>query len=102
MVEKNLKAYKSKIKIRRIKSNNGAMYGRIQNSRKNRRLKFTADSGTGIFIIQVEIANEHELEIREVDPDEPGCESATGHDMEITGQTEMFVKMELLKKNTAL
>ena len=66
------------------------MYGRIQNSRKNRRLKFIADSGTGIPILPIEIANEHGLVVGEPDPDEPGCESATGHDMEIIGQTEFL------------
>ena len=71
------------------------MYGRIMKSRSTkRRLRFIADSGTGIPIIPIEIADEHDLEVRDVHPDEPGCIGATGHDLEIVGQTEMYVKME--------
>ena len=74
------------------------MYGKIIKARSDRRLRFIADSGTGIPIIPIEIAEEHGLEIRDTDPDEPGCIGATGHDLEIVGQTEMYVKMETMKK----
>ena len=78
---KLLKAYTKKIKIRRIKQrspNSATMYGRIK-SKRNKRECFCADSGTGVPIVPLEIVEDHELAWEEVDPDEPGCESASGH-----------------------
>jgi len=72
------------------------MYGRLR-SKRNKRERFCADSGTGIPIIPIEIVEEHELAWQQVDPDKPGCESASGHDMEIVGQTEFWVKFDNLK-----
>ena len=72
-----LQVYKNKFRVRRIRSDSGAsatMYGRIMKSNTSRRrLCFIANSGTGIPILPKEIADEHDLEIRDVDPDEPGC-----------------------------
>ena len=77
--------------VRRIRSDRGAsatMYGKIVKAKNSRRLKFIADSGTGMPIIPIEIAEDQGLEVRDTDPDEPGCNSASGHDLEIIGQTE--------------
>ena len=38
------------------------------------------------------------MTIKPTDPDEPGCESASGHDMEIMGQVVFFVRMDSLKR----
>ena len=38
------------------------------------------------------------LQVFEVDPDEPGCYGASGHDLEIIGQCHMNVKIEGMKK----
>jgi hypothetical protein len=100
ITEKLLKAYKKKKKVRRIKTSQGAsstMYGKIQSSKRNRIQKVIADSGTGIPIIPVEIATGHGSDIQDPDPDEPGCHSASGHDMKIVGQTEFWVKFENMK-----
>ena len=70
--KKILLAYKNKFRTCRIRSEGGAsatMYGRIMKSRSTkRRLRFIADSGTGIPIIPIEIADEHGLDVRDVDP----------------------------------
>ena len=96
---KLLQAYKKRIKVRRIKSrsdNSATMYGRIR-SECNRKEKFVADSGTGIPIIPIEIAKAHGLTWKKVDSDEPGCESASGHDMEVVGQCSFWVKFDNMK-----
>ena len=56
--------------------------------------KETETSGTGIPIIPLEITTEHGLDIEDPDNDEPGCNSASGHDMKIVGQTEFWIKFE--------
>ena len=74
------------------------MYGKIMKSKiSSRRLRFIADSGTGIPIVPVEIANEHDITVYEVDPDKPGCYGASGHDLEIIGQCHINVKIEGMK-----
>ena len=99
--EKLLNAYKKKMKVRRIKDTRGGssatMFGRIKSSARNKKEKFIADSGTGIPIVPIEIASKHGLKVEKVDRDEPGCNSASGHDMKIMGQTEFWVKFDNLK-----
>ena len=73
------------------------MFGRIKSSARNRKEKFIADSVTGIPIVPIEIASKHGLKVEKVDRDEPGCNSASGHDMKIMGQTEFWVKFDNLK-----
>ena len=74
------------------------MYGKIVKAQNSRRLRFIADSGTGVPIIPIEIAEDHGLEVRDTDPDKPGCIGASGHDLEIIGQTEFWVKLEVMKR----
>ena len=75
------------------------MYGRIMKPKSpSRRLRFIADSGTGVPILPKEIADELDIEIRPVDPDEPGCIGASGHDLNIIGQCDINVKIEGMKK----
>ena len=77
--KKILAAYSKKLKVRRIKPrspNSATMYGRLR-SKKNKRERFCADSGTGVPIIPKEIVEDHEIPWEQVDPDEPGCESAS-------------------------
>ena len=97
-----LEIYKERFRVRRIRPDSmhsATMYGKIMKSKtSSRRLRFIADSGTGIPIVPVEIANEHDIEVFEVDPDEPGCYGASGHDLEIIGQCHMNVKIEGMKK----
>ena len=97
-----LEIYKEKFRVRRIRPDNlhsATMYGRIMESKtSSRRLRFIADSGTGVPILPIEIADEHDIEVRPVDPDEPGCIGASGHDLDIIGQCEMNVKIEGMKK----
>ena len=59
---------------------------------------FIPDTGTTVPIIPMNIAKRHNLTIKPTDPDEPGCESASGHDMEIIGQMEFFTKFDSLKR----
>ena len=70
------------------------MFGRIKSNARHRKEKFIADSGTGILIVPIEIASKHELRVNKVDRDEPGCNSASGLDMKIMGQTEFWVKFQ--------
>ena len=97
---KLLTAYKKQmIKVRRIKSrsnNSATMYGRIRYI-SNKKERFVADSGTGIPIIPIEIVEDHGLKWEKVDADEPGCESASGHDMEVVGQCAFWVKFDNMK-----
>ena len=82
-----LEFYKEKFKVRRVRPDNrlsATMYGRIMRPKSpSRRLRFIADSGTGVPILPKEIADELDIEIRPVDPDEPGCIGASGHDLNI-------------------
>ena len=71
------------------------MYGKIR-SKYNKREKFVADSGTGIPIIPIEIVEDHGLKWEKVDGDEPGCESASGHDMKVIGQCSFWVKFDTM------
>ena len=73
------------------------MFGKIKSNARHRREKFIADSGTGIPIVPIEIATKHELKVVDPDRDEPGCNSASGHDMKIVGQTDFWVKFDNLK-----
>ena len=73
------------------------MHGKIITKSRQKIAKFVADSGTGIPIIPIELVKRHELEWEEVDPDEPGCESASGHDMDIIGQCTFWVKFDNMK-----
>ena len=96
-----LEIYKERFKVRRIRPDSmhsATMYGKIMKSKTtSRRLRFIADSGTGIPILPVEIAKEHNITVYNVDPDEPGCYGASGHDLEIIGQCHINVKIEGMK-----
>jgi hypothetical protein len=45
-----------------------------------------ADTGTTVPIVPKSIASRNNIKITEVDDDEPGVQSASGHDMTIIGQ----------------
>ena len=59
---------------------------------------FIPNMGMTIPIFPINIAKRHNLTIKQTDPDEPGCELASGHEMEIMGQVEFFIKIDSLKK----
>ena len=62
---------------------------------------FISDTFTTIPIVPINIAKRHNLTIKPTDPDQPGCELTSGHDMEMMGQIDFFVKMDSLKRITS-
>ena len=63
----------------------------------NRREVFIADSGTTIPIVPKLIAVRNKVKIFEVDQDEPGVISASGHDMTIIGQAVFWIKFDIMR-----
>ena len=104
-VEKN-SSRRIKNRVRRIGGANrpsSTMMGQVVN-RNNRGILagpkecFIPDTGTTVPIIPINIAKRNNMKINPTDSDEPGCESASGHDMEIMGQVEFFAKFDSLKR----
>ena len=98
------KRVRQKEKCRRINRNSrsSTMRGVIFATRNDKRArvmkeKFCPDTGTTVPIIPKRIAVRNNLKIEELDHDEPGCESASGHDMKIVGQTKFWVQFDNFK-----
>ena len=73
-------------KIRREGQVSATMMRKILTKGFNRRETFIADTGTTIPIVPALIAARNKVEVFEVDQDEPGVMSASGHNMSIIGQ----------------
>ena len=71
--------------------------GKILTKGCNRRETFIADTGTTIPIVPKLIAARNNVEMFDVDQDEPGVISASGHDMSIIGQAIFWVKFDIMK-----
>jgi lambda repressor-like predicted transcriptional regulator len=84
-------------KIRRQGQVSAEMLGKILTKGCNRRERFIADSGTTIPIVPASIAARNKVDVVEVDPDEPGVLSASGHDLTIIGQATFYVKFDIIQ-----
>jgi hypothetical protein len=83
--------------IRREGQVSATMLGKILTKGCNRREKFIADTGTTIPIVPAAIAARNKVKVEELDLDEPGVISASGHDMTIIGEATFYVKFNILK-----